>query len=148
MLKRFFHVNICVRSLTRSILFYEKLGFEVVKDFTLDDPKAGQALGIDARKFRVVFLRLGDNEQDPVINLLEFINPPTQGVPYPSLNNVGICRVAFEVDNIDDVYGELQRMGVEFVAPLERMIGEDGAEVAYVCFKDPDGTVLEIMSGM
>lgn len=147
MLKRIFHVNICVRDLSRSIPFYEKLGFKVVNDFTLEDPKAGHPLGVDATKFRVVFLRLGNDEQAPVIDLLEFIDPPTQGTAYPSLNNVGICRVAFTVDNIDDVYQELQLMGVEFVAPLERMTGEDGGQIAYVCFKDPDGTVLEIISG-
>lgn len=147
MLKRIFHVNICVRDLSRSIPFYEQLGFKVINEFTLDDPKAGLPLGVNASKFRVVFLRLGDDELAPVIDLLEFIDPPTQGDPYSSLNNVGICRVAFTVDNIDDAYSALQRMNVEFVAPLERVIGADGVEIAYVCFKDPDGTVLEIISG-
>ncbi len=147
MLNRIFHVNICVSDLSRSIPFYEKLGFKVVNDFTLDNPKAGVPLGVDATKFRVVFLRLGDDEQAPVIDLLQFINPPTKGAPYPSLNNLGICRVAFTVDDIDEVYRALQHMGVEFVAPLERMTGEDGAQIAYVCFKDPDGTVLEVISG-
>ena len=39
-------------------------------------------------------------------------------------------------------------MGVEFVAPLNKIKTPDGTEVGVVCFKDPDGTVLELISGM
>jgi hypothetical protein len=34
------------------------------------------------------------------------------------------------------------------VAPLKKLIGPGGAEIGVVCFKDPDGAVLELMSGM
>ena len=80
--------------------------------------------------------------------LVEFIDPPTQGQPYPTLNNVGICRIAFTVDDIDKTYEELRAKKVEFVAPLKKLIGPGGAKIGVVCFKDPDGAVLELMSGM
>jgi len=148
MLTRIFHVNVCVRDMERSIAFYEKLGFNKVNDFTLDDPSVGAALGLDARNLRGVFMRLGDDETAPVIDLVQFIDPPPQGEPYPTLNNVGICRIAFAVDDIDETNAHLQEMGVEFVAPLNKIKTPDGAEVGVVCFKDPDGTVLELLSGM
>ena len=148
MLEKLFHINICVRDMERSIGFYEQLGFNKVNDFTLDDPSIGDALGLDARRLRGVFMRLGDDASAPVLDLVQFIDPPPQGEPYSSLNNIGICRIAFTVDDIDKTYADLQKMDVQFVAPLHKIKGPDGAEIGVVCFKDPDGTILELISGM
>lgn len=148
MLQRLFHVNVCVRDMERSIRFYQDLGFNKVNDFTLDDPSVGDALGVKAKKLRGVFMRLGNDANAPVLDLVQFIDPPTQGKPYPTLNNVGICRIAFTVDDIDKTYEDLKAKGIEFVAPLKKIAGPGGAKIGVVCFKDPDGTVLELMSGM
>jgi catechol 2,3-dioxygenase-like lactoylglutathione lyase family enzyme len=148
MLQRLFHVNICVTDMERSIRFYQDLGFTKVNDFTLNDPSVGDALGVKAKQLRGVFMRLGDDPNSPVLDLVQFIDPPTQGQPYPSLNNVGICRIAFAVDDIDRTYEQLKVKGVRFVAPLKKIKGPGGASIGVVCFKDPDGTVLELMSGM
>jgi glyoxylase I family protein len=148
MLQRLFHVNICVRDMERSIRFYEGIGFKKVNDFTLEDPSVGDALGVKARKIRGVFVRLGDDPNAPVLDLVQFIDPPTQGQPYPTLNNVGICRIAFTVDDIDKTYEELKAKKVEFVAPLKKIDGPGGNKIGVVCFKDPDGTILELISGM
>jgi glyoxylase I family protein len=148
MLQRLFHVNICVRDMERSVRFYQDLGFTKVNDFTLDDPSVGDALGVKARKLRGVFMRLGNDTNAPVLDLVQFIDPPTQGQPYSTLNNVGICRIAFTVDDIDETYEQLKAKGIQFVAPLKKLEGPGGATIAVVCFKDPDGTVLEVLSGM
>jgi catechol 2,3-dioxygenase-like lactoylglutathione lyase family enzyme len=132
----------------RSIRFYQDIGFTKVNDFTLDDPNVGDALGVKAKKLRGVFMRLGNDQNAPVLDLVQFIDPPTQGQPYPTLNNVGICRIAFTVDDIDKTYEELKVKGVDFVAPLKKFPGPSGTRIGVVCFKDPDGTVLELMSGM
>lgn len=148
MLQRIFHVNICVRDMERSIAFYEELGFKKVNDFVLEGADIGEALGLDAKKIRGVFMRLGDDEEAPVLDLVQFIDPAPQGEPYATLNNVGICRIAFSVDDMDKTYAKLQQMKVEFVAPLKKITGVGDAEIGVVCFKDPDGTVLELLSGM
>ncbi|MBI3797397.1 MAG: VOC family protein [Deltaproteobacteria bacterium] len=148
MLQRLFHVNICVRDMERSIRFYQDLGFNKVDDFTMDNPNVGEVLGVKAQKLRGVFMRLGTDANAPVLDLVQFIDPPTQGQPYPTLNNVGICRIAFTVDDIDKTYEELKARKVEFVAPLKKLDGPGGRKIGVVCFKDPDGTVLELMSGM
>jgi catechol 2,3-dioxygenase-like lactoylglutathione lyase family enzyme len=147
MLKQFFHVNVCVTDMDRSVEFYGGLGFKKVDDFTMEDPTVGDALGVKANKLRGVFMRLGDDPGSLILDLVQFIDPPTQGAPYPSLNNVGICRIAFSVDDIDETYKDLQAKNVEFVAPLHKIPREDGTEIGVVCFKDPDGTILELISG-
>jgi len=144
----FFMSTSCVRDMERSIRFYQDPGFTKVNDFTLDDLSVGDALGVKAKKLRGVFMRLGNEPNAPVLDLVEFIDPPTQGQPYPTLNNVGICRIAFTVDDIDKTYEELRAKKVDFVAPLKKLIGPGGAKIGVVCFKDPDGAVLELMSGM
>lgn len=148
MFRRFFHVNICVREMERSIRFYQDLGFVKVADFMLGGgtPGIGQALGLEVKKLRGVFMRLGDNPQAPVLDLVQFIDPPPQGQPYATLNNLGICRIAFIVDDIDKTYQTLIAKGVEIVAPLQRYDGPRGTRIGVMCFKDPDGTVLEVMS--
>ena len=148
MLQRLIHVNVCVRDMERSIRFYQSLGFTKVDDFTLDDPSVGDALGIKAKKLRGVFMRLGNDQNAPVLDLVQFIDPPTQGQPYPTLNNVGICRIAFTVDDIDKTYEQLKELKVEFVAPLKKIKGPKNNQIGVVCFKDPDGTILELISGM
>ena len=148
MLQKLFHVNICVRDMERSIRFYQDIGFNKVNDFTMDDPSVGDALGLKAKKLRGVFMRLGNDANAPVLDLVQFIDPPTQGSPYPTLNNVGICRIAFTVDDIDKTYEDLKAKKVDFVAPLKKIDGPGGAKIGVVCFCDPDGTILELISGM
>jgi catechol 2,3-dioxygenase-like lactoylglutathione lyase family enzyme len=148
MLQRLFHVNICVSDMERSIKFYQSLGFTKVNDFTLDDPSVGDVLGLDAKKLRGVFMRLGSDSAAPVLDLVQFIDPPPRGQPYATLNNIGICRIAFSVDDIDKTNDMLKELGVTFVAPLKKIKGPGGNVIGVVCFKDPDGTVLELMSGM
>lgn len=148
MLDRLFHVNICVRDMERSIRFYQQIGFNKVNDFTAEDPHIGDGLGVKANKIRGVFMRIGDDPNAPVLDLVQFLDPPTQGQPYSSLNNVGICRIAFAVKDIEKAYADLQKMDVEFVAPLTTIDGLVDGKVSFVCFKDPDGTILELISGV
>jgi glyoxylase I family protein len=148
MLKKLFHVNVCVSNMERSVSFYQGLGFNKVNDFTIDDPGVGDALGLKARKLRGVFMRLGDDANAPVLDIVQFLDPPPQGKPYATLNNIGICRIAFTVDDIDQTYAELQAKKVDFVAPLKKIDGPGGGKIGVVCFRDPDGTILELISGM
>jgi catechol 2,3-dioxygenase-like lactoylglutathione lyase family enzyme len=146
MLKKLFHVNICVRDMERSVRFYQGLGFNKVNDATFDDPHVGDALDLKVQKMRAVFMRLGDDPDSPVLDLVQFIDPPTQGQPYPTLNNTGICRIAFTVDDIDKTYEELRAKKIEFLTALKKINGPNGATIGMVCFKDPDGAVLQLYS--
>ena len=56
-------------------------------------------------------------------------DPPPQGQPYPSLNNIGICRIAFSVDDIDRTYEDLKAKKVECLAPLKKISGPNGGPI-------------------
>ena len=146
MLTRFSHAVICVRDLDVSVDFYGKLGFKTFFEFTDDSPIVGAVLGLEIKKARMAFMRLSDDPREPFLDIVQFIDPPSHGAPYPTLNNVGVGRLAFSVDDIDQTYQELQKIGVEFVTPLQRFTSPGGDDFAMVCFKDPDGTYLEIIT--
>jgi hypothetical protein len=66
-------------------------------------------------------MRPGADDNAPLLDLVQFIDPPPQGEPYPTSNNIGTCRIAFSVDDIDETYEQLQEMNVDFVAPLKKL---------------------------
>ena len=144
MLNGIFHINVTVRDLDRSIKFYEDLGFKAVNVITQEGTDIAADLGMRVNKMRVAFMRLRDDPDYPVIDLLQFIDPPSQGEAYAVLNNVGIGRIAFTVDDIDKAYEELNAKNVEFLSPIVRKDLGD-SKIGVVCFKDPDGTVLELI---
>ena len=76
MLERLCQVNICVRDMERSIRFYQQLGFRKGNDCTAEDPGIGEGLGVKASKIRGVFMRLGDDLNAPVLDLVQFLDPP------------------------------------------------------------------------
>ncbi|MBL6750702.1 MAG: VOC family protein [Nevskia sp.] len=153
-IKRMVHANLCVADLDRTVAFYEAIGFE---RFAGHHVEAGadtwRGLGLaDGRRFRTAFLKLrGAGFLDgPFLDVIQFLEPPTTGTPYPCLNHAGICRLAFEVEDLAAAVAELSAMGAELLGPVVRNeiapgVAPRGGDVSFVCFKDPDGNVLEFM---
>jgi catechol 2,3-dioxygenase-like lactoylglutathione lyase family enzyme len=142
----FVHAQVNVSDLDRSIAFYEMLGFEVISKGTIKDPGVFAALGIDGTRMRGAFLRIPgrSTKVTPMIDMIQFIDPPPDGVPYPTLNHLGIARLCFQVDDIEAAAARLQALGVELVGPVGELVTKGGGMRSKVlCFRDPDGTVLE-----
>jgi catechol 2,3-dioxygenase-like lactoylglutathione lyase family enzyme len=143
---RIFHFNINCTSLDRTLPFYEMLGFKVVLDFRegMQSREMAEAFGLDAADLKGVHLRLGDDENATRIDLLEFKDPAPSGNPYPHLAHTGIARVCLKTSDIRQAYNSLKGRGVEFLSEPKRL---PGTEVTIVCFRDPDGTFLELLEG-
>jgi hypothetical protein len=60
--------------------------------------------------------------------------------PWLTPNNIGICRIAFSVDDIDRTYADLQAKKVQFVAPLKKIKGPDDATRLKPCRGRPGGS--------
>lgn len=149
-IKQMVHANICVRDMEKTIPFYELLGFETFAD-QIFGPGAGvwQGLGLETnRKFRAVFMKIPGDNPVPFLDIIQFLDRPTAGKAYESLDNVGIARLCFEVDDIEGVATHLQNNGVEFVGPVSPYetapgVAPSGVEAKFLCVRDPDGTVIE-----
>lgn len=143
---RIFHFNINCTDLRRSVPFYQMLGFKVILDFGdgMESQEMADAFGMDRARIKGVHLRLGDAEDAPRIDLLEFQDPPPSGEPYPHLFHTGIARMCLKTSDIQKAYRELNAQGVEFLSEPKAL---PGTSATIACFRDPDGIFVELLEG-
>lgn len=146
MIERIFHFNINCSNLERSLEFYQLLGFRIIIDFRegMASQEMADAFGIPVADLKGVHLRLGDNPEGTRIDLLEFTNPAPTGQPYPHLYHTGIARMCLKTNDIHRDYQELLVKGVSFITEPKLL---PGTTVWIVCFRDPDGTFVELLQG-
>ena len=145
MIEGIFHVNVNVTNFERSLEFYKMLGFKVVLDLKEGgNEQLDKGLKILNGRGRAALLMLGDDQRATRIDLIEWKNPKTEGKPYPHLYHAGICRIALRTKNLQQVYEELKAKGVEFFSEPQ-VLKTSGGSASFVCFTDPDGTVLELI---
>ncbi len=139
------HVNINCSDFARSRAFYEALGFRLV--WQVDGPPAGPgvaaAVGFDDYRIKGGLMQLEGTAV--VIDLLEWSEPRDAAPPYPNLNHLGLARIALLTSDLDADVAELRAMDVEFISDPVSISGPTGPPVRFVCFKDPDGTVVELV---
>lgn len=138
------HVNINCSDFDRSRKFYEMLGFRVVMPI---EPRGtadvADAVGMDNYVVRGALMQHRDRS---VIDLLEWQDPRDERPPYDRLNHLGIARVAFVTTDIDRDIERLTAEGVEFLSGGAAVVkGPGGRTTRFICFRDPDGTVLELV---
>lgn len=143
MLSRLFHIAINARDLRRSVEFYQRLGFQVLSERTVDNPKLAEAFAVPNQECHFVHLRLGDDETATVLDVVQWSPETSEGTGTPSQNARGLTRFAVLTDDTDKVHAELKAAGAEFLtAPTTVLTPEGGWRVCLV--KDPDGVVVQI----
>jgi len=140
------HVNINCSDFDRSREFYEALGFELFLEAPETNTAEVQA-AVDLPNYRLRggLMRLRDAKFPLVIDLLEWREPSDAEPPYLRLNHLGIARVALYSSDLEADVAELQARGVEIVSEPATVFWENRPSSRFVCFKDPDGTVLELV---
>ncbi|HTW68106.1 MAG TPA: VOC family protein [Bryobacteraceae bacterium] len=146
MIQRIFHFNINCTNIERALAFYQLLGFHVILDFRegMASQEMADAFGIRTANLKGVHLRIGDGADATRIDLLEFTDPPPAGQPYPHLYHTGIARMCLKTNNIQQDYRDLSAKGIQFLSEPKKL---PGTSVSIVCFKDPDGTFVELLEG-
>jgi len=141
------HININVSNFDRSRAFYEALGFRLAWMVPpTNTPEVAAAVGMPPYRVRGGLMVLEGAEHRVVIDLLEWQSPHDDSPPYPHLYHYGLGRLALSTSDLDADLATLAAMGVELVGPPARVV-VDGVPSGgrFVCFKDPDGTVLELV---
>lgn len=146
------HININCSDYERSRAFYELLGF---REFWLvpetNSPEIAAAVGMPPYRVRGALLKLeSDDARDGgapplVIDLLQWLEPHDDEPPYSHLYHYGIARIALATSDLDVDMARLKSAGVEFISDPVELSPDSGTPVRFVCFKDPDGTVLELV---
>jgi catechol 2,3-dioxygenase-like lactoylglutathione lyase family enzyme len=145
MLKRLFHIAVNAKDLDRSVQFYRRLGFTVLQERVVKNEKVKEAFAVPSADLRFVHLRLGDDEQATVLDIVQWFDPDTaDGNEEPvAQHQRGLTRFSVLTDDTQRVYDELSAAGVEFITkPTVVMTPEGGWKVCLV--KDPDNVVVQI----
>jgi len=140
------HVNINCSDFDRSLRFYELLGFQKVIDVPpKNTPEVAAAVGMPPYTVKGALLILQNSKTPLMIDLLEWQEPTDNRPPYPNLYHLGIARIALSTNDLDSDVAFLKSEGVEFLSNPATVKIENQPETRFICFKDPDGTILELV---
>ncbi|WP_340681676.1 VOC family protein [Amycolatopsis coloradensis] len=132
------NVLIVVEDLDAVIAFFVELGMELEGKGPLHWPGAERVIGLEDVRQDVAMLRIPDGPGG--IEPAKFHRPKAIG-PEPKdapANTLGIRRVRFAVDDIEDVIARSRAHGAELVGGLERY--ENSYLLCYV--RGPEGIVV------
>ena len=140
------HVNINCRDFEVSKRFYEMLGFEEMwRVPETNTREVAAAVGMPPYRVKGALLRLKGAATPVVIDLLEWQEPNDPASPYPHLYHTGIARLALQTTDLDADHAFLEAAGVEILPGPARVESGNGHGARFFCFRDPDGTWLELV---
>jgi catechol 2,3-dioxygenase-like lactoylglutathione lyase family enzyme len=150
LVRRFIHVNVVCSDLERSLQFYvDILGAKVHELFDSGDSDLRPTMGVGeegAPGYRAALVYWGDGRGGPYLDLLEWRGGDLAKRQWPlSAQDVGLARVALEVDDIDEWLGHLTAIGVDILGPVQEEIVGPWTLRLFLC-RDPDGTLVELVS--
>ncbi|MGC3956000.1 MAG: VOC family protein [Propionicimonas sp.] len=97
---RFENVGIAVRDIEDAIAFFTDLGLTVAGRDTVSGEWAATAVGLDGNHAKIAVLQTPDGNGR--IELFEYIHPSAIETAPTLPNEIGMHRVSFEVDDIDE----------------------------------------------
>jgi glyoxylase I family protein len=125
---KFENVGIAVRDLEETIAFFTDLGLSVLGRDTVSGEWADTAVGLDGNHAKIAVLQTPDGTS--CLELFEYIHPNAIETSPTLPNEIGMHRVAFSVDDIDDALKIAARHGCH---PLRGVATyEDAYKLTYV----------------
>ncbi|GAA1755585.1 VOC family protein [Streptomonospora arabica] len=137
-IQRMDNVLIVVDDLEAVVAFFVELGMELEGKVPLEGRWAERVIGLEDVRQDIAMLRTPDGHGR--VELAKFhrpqaISPEPKDAP---ANTLGIRRIMFAVDDIEDVIARLRAHGAELVGELERF--EDSYRLCYV--RGPEGIIV------
>ncbi|WP_295033680.1 VOC family protein [uncultured Microbacterium sp.] len=130
------NVGIAVRDLDATISFFTDLGLTVLGRDTVSGEWADTAVGLDGNHARIAMLQTPDGQGR--MELFEYIHPDAIETSPTLPHEIGMHRVAFAVDDIDDALAIAARHDC---FPLRGVANyEDVYKLSYV--RGPSGIIV------
>jgi len=139
-IQRMDNVAIVVDDLDAAIAFFTELGMEQEARAQIEGPWADRTVGLDGIRSEIAMMRVPDGHGR--LELTKYHSPAAVGVTpqSPPPNTLGLHRVMFAVDDIDDVVARLRRHGAELLGEVARY--EDVYRLCYL--RGPEGIIVAL----
>jgi catechol 2,3-dioxygenase-like lactoylglutathione lyase family enzyme len=138
-LQRMDNVGIVVDDLEAAVAFFVELGLELEGEAAVEGRWVDRIVGLDDVRVDIAMVRTPDGHSR--LELTKFHTPTAVGAePNAPANTLGIRRIMFAVDDIEDVLARLQAHGAELVGELEQY--EDSYRLCYV--RGPEGILVAL----
>src|SRR3712207_1797167 len=137
-LRRMDNVLIVVEDLEGAKAFFAELGMELQGETQVEGPWADRVVGLDGVRADIAMMRTPDGHGR--VELSKFHTPPAvRGEPENApANTLGIRRIMFAVEDLDDVVARLRRHGAELVGGIAQY--EDSYRLCFV--RGPEGIII------
>jgi catechol 2,3-dioxygenase-like lactoylglutathione lyase family enzyme len=138
--QRMDNVGIVVEDLAAAIAFFVELGLELEGETTVEGPPVDKMVGLANVRTDLATLRTPDGHGR--VELMTFQRPPAvrPEPASPPPNTLGIRRIMFAVDDIDDVTTRLQKRGAVLVGEITQY--EDQYRLCYL--RGPEGILIAL----
>ena len=103
------NVGIAVRDIEATVAFFTDLGLTVVGRDTVSGEWADTAVGLDGNHAKIAMLQTPDGNGR--LELFEYIHPDAIETAPTRPNDIGMHRVAFSVDDINEALAVAARHG-------------------------------------
>ena len=139
MIQRMDNVGIVVDDLKAATAFFVELGLELEGEATVEGQWVDRVVGLDGVRTEIAMLRTPDGHGR--LELMKFHAPPaTTAEPNAPANTLGIRRVMFAVEDIEDALARLQAHGAELVGEVVQY--EETYRLCYV--RGPEGIIIAL----
>ena len=143
MLQRMDNVGIVVDDLKAATAFFVELGLELEGEMTVEGQWVDRCVGLDGVRNEIAMLKTPDGHSR--LELIKFQAPPAATAePNAPVNTLGIRRIMFAVDDIQDVLARLQAHGAELMGEVVEF--EDNYRLCYIRGPEGRGTAANWIS--
>jgi catechol 2,3-dioxygenase-like lactoylglutathione lyase family enzyme len=117
-LQRMDNIAIVVDDLDAAVAFFAELGMELEGKAQIEGPWADRTVGLDGVRSDIAMMRTPDGHSK--LELTRYETPAASGPEpeNPPPNTLGLHRVMFAVDDIDDTVARLRGHGAELLGEV------------------------------
>ncbi|MCF0092082.1 VOC family protein [Micromonospora sp. MH99] len=137
-IQRMDNVLIVVNDLDAVIAFFVELGMELEGRGPVEGRWVERVIGIDDVRQEVAMLRTPDGHGKVELAMFHTPKAISQAPENAPANTLGIRRIMFAVDDIEDVIARLRAHGAELVGDVERY-----EDIFLLCYlRGPEGIIV------
>ena len=133
------NIGVVVDDLEAAVAFFLELGMELEGEATVEGPWVNRLIGLEDVRADIAMVKTPDGHGR--LELTRFQTPAAVGSePNAPANALGIRRIMFAVEDIEDVLSRLQAHGGELIGGLEKY--EESYRLCYV--RGPEGIIVAL----